>query len=137
MKIKLIGKLKLFLLFSVTCFAMYGCSKSDGGSAPTEENLKVSLSSAAIETALSNSFNFSVTIQSKMPTSGVTIKVDVKREDNLTSVYNVQANSTFTSSNFTINSLPPGQIYCLASITVTSVNTPSNIWTGSFRVLWK
>jgi len=130
----------LLMGFSILCL-LGACGKSSNSPAPApvavEEKLVVKLSAASIETALSNSFNFTVEVQSKMPTGGVTIKVDVKREDNNTSVYSIQANSTIAISSFTINPLPPGQVFCTATITVTSVTTPTNIWSGSFRVLWK
>ena len=132
---------KGFLMLSFAMlFALCACSKGFSGGTPTptpEDKLEVKLSAGTIETALSNSYTFAVNIQSKLPANGVTIKVDVKREDNAASVYNVQASSNFSSNSFTINPLPSGQIYCLATITVTSVNTPTNIWTGTFRVLWK
>jgi hypothetical protein len=138
----------IILLFSVVCF-FSACSKSGGGSSAggtsgggttppaTEEKLVAKLSAAAIETSPSSNFSFTLDIQSKMPVAGITVKVDVKREDNNVAVYNVTANSTFANNNFTINGLPPGQVYCIATITVTSVSTPTNVWTGSFRVLWK
>jgi hypothetical protein len=144
---------KQFIHIILLCLIMgvFGaCSKSGGGSSgggnsggsgggavTTEEKLVAKFSAAAIETSPSSNFNFTIDIQSKMPAAGVTIKVDVKREDNNAAVYNVTANSTFASNNFTINGLPPGQVYCLATITVTSVSTPANVSTGSFRVLWK
>jgi hypothetical protein len=127
-----------------------GCSKSGGGNSGggnsgggtvvppvIEEKLVAKLSAAAIETTPSSNFGFTLDIQTKIPASGVTVKVEVKREDNNAVVYNITANSSFASNNFTINGLPPGQIYCLATITVTSISTPTNVWTGSFRVLWK
>lgn len=128
------------ILSFVILLALCACSKGFSGGTPTppaEDKLEVKLSAATIETALSNSYTFTVNIQSKLPANGVTIKVDVKREDNAASVYNVQASSNFSSNSFTINPLPSGQIYCAATITITSVNTPTNIWTGTFRVLWK
>ena len=135
----------LFLLVIVTVL-LAGCGKSadsgsgSGGTTGTnqaEEKLSAKISAATIEVTPSSSFPFTVDILSKMPAGGITIKVEAKREDNLVSVYSVQASSTFTSNNFTITSLPPGQIYCTATITITSATTPSNTWTGTFRVLWK
>jgi hypothetical protein len=114
---------------------MYACGK--GSSKPTEEKLDVKLSAASIETIPGPSYTFSVDIKSKMPVGGVTIKLQVKREDTNADVYTVQASSPFLSTSFTISPLPPGQIFCMATVTVTSVTTPGNTWTGSFRVLWK
>ena len=121
----------IFLLLMV----VHACKKDD--SPPAEAKLDVKLSSAAIETSPSNTFNFSVTINSQLPAGGVKINVDVKREDNNASVYSIQASSNSAANNFTISPLPPGQIYCLATITVTSVSTATNTWSGTFRVLWK
>jgi hypothetical protein len=108
-----------------------------GGTTSTEEKLSVKLSAAAIETSPSSSFTFTADIQSKLPAGGVTIKVEVKRDDNNAVVYSIQANSSVLSNSFTISPLPPGQVYCTATVTVTSASTASNSWTGSFKVLWK
>jgi hypothetical protein len=124
-----------YLLSVFLLFALYACSKKPG--IPTEETLDVKLSAAAIETIPSPSYSFTVDIKSKMPVNGITIKIEVKREDTNADVYNVQTNSAFASTGFTISPLPPGQVFCKASVTVTSVTTPTNVWTGSFRVLWK
>lgn len=130
--------LYIIIACSLPCL-FTACGKSSGGgtAAPSEEKLAATLSAAAIENSPSSSFPFTVNIQSKLPTGGVTIKVDVIREDTNAGVYNITANSSFASSNFTVSNLPPGQIYCRATITITSVSTASNTWTGSFRVLWK
>jgi len=129
--IKMVFKLAFSMLFT-----LYACGDKEVVT-PKEDNLSVKLSAGNIEVSPSNSYSFNVIILSKLPASGVTIKVDVKREDNTAGVYNVQATSNAASSNFTISPLPPGQIYCLATITVTSINTPANTWSGTFRVLWK
>ena len=115
---------------------LFSCG-SKGSDTPTEDNLVVNLSATAIQISTSNAYVLTVTITSKMPAQGVTVKVDVKREDNGAAVYNIQANSSLSSSNFTISPLPPGQIYCTATVTVTSVTKATNVWTGTFRVLWK
>ena len=100
-------------------------------------SLPLLFSATAIQISTSNAYVLTVNITSKMPAQGVTVKVDVKREDNGAAVYNIQANSSLSSSNFTISPLPPGQIYCTATVTVTSVTKATNVWTGTFRVLWK
>jgi hypothetical protein len=115
---------------------LFSCG-SKGSDTPTEDNLVVNLSATAIQISTSNAYVLTVNITSKMPAQGVTVKVDVKREDNGAAVYNIQANSSLSSSNFTISPLPPGQIYCTATVTVTSVTKATNVWTGTFRVLWK
>jgi hypothetical protein len=131
------------MLFAAV-ISLCGCGKGSSGGGgggttppPTEEKLAAKLSAAAIETSPSSSFTFTADIQSKIPSGGVTIKVDAKREDTNASVYSVQANSSVASNSFTVSPLPPGQVYCTVTVTITSVATPSNSWVGSFRVLWK
>jgi predicted small lipoprotein YifL len=128
-------KLIQYLLPVYLLCALYACGKKPG--LPIEEKLDVKLSAAAVETVPAPSYSFTADIKSKMPVNGVTIKVEVKREDTNADVYNVQASSAFASNNFTISPLPPGQVFCKATVTVTSVTTPGNTWIGSFRLLWK
>jgi hypothetical protein len=126
----------IILLTWISLPLLFSCG-SKGSDAPAEDNLVVNLSATAIQISTSNSYVLTVNVTSKMPPQGVTVKVDVKREDNAVSVYSIQANSSLSSSNFTISPLPPGQIYCMATVTVTSVTKATNVWTGTFRVLWK
>ena len=127
----------ILMLLMPLLFSCGGSKGSDTPVTPAEENLAVNLSASAIQISTSNLYQLAVNITSKMPAQGVTVKIDVKREDNAASVYSIQANSSLASSNFTISPLPPGQIYCAATVTVTSVTKATNVWTGSFRVLWK
>jgi hypothetical protein len=124
-----------YLLSVYLLCALLACGKKI--KTPAEEKLDVKLSAAAIETVPAPSYSLTVDIKSKLPVNGVTIKIEVKREDTNADVYNLQANSSFASNQFTISPLPPGQVFCKATVTVVSVTTPGNTWTGSFRLLWK
>jgi hypothetical protein len=104
---------------------------------PAEDTLDVKLSAASIEAFPSNSFPLTVSIKSRMPPNGVTIKIEANREDTNAGIYSILTSSILTGNDFSVSPLPPGQVYCKVNVTVTSASLASNTWTGSFRVLWK
>jgi len=131
--------LYLFLALAISCFA--ACSRPNDPTpapGPTEEKLAIKLSASGVEVSPSNSFPLTVTVTSKMPTGGVIIKVDAKREDNNASVLSITSPATSVAgTNFTISPLPANQVYVTVTVLVTSVTTASNTATASFRVVWK
>ncbi len=127
---------KILLFLSIIGFS--ACGKGGGGTTtPAEENLNVKLNTDNPAKALSSNHTFTVEVLSKMPPSGVKVNVNVKREDNSSVVYSVDYTATTAVSSVTISGLPPGQVYCLATVTVTSVTSSTNTWSGNFRVVWK
>lgn len=127
------------VLFCCLAAVFTGCGKGGGGgtSTPEEENLNVKLNTDNPAKSTSSSHTFTVEVLSKMPPSGVKVNVNVKREDNSAAVYSTEYTTTAAVSSVTISGLPMGQVYCVATVTVTSVTKSTNTWSGNFRVLWK
>lgn len=84
-----------------------------------------------------STLNFSVTLTSAMPASGIKVDISTKEEVSGTSVGN---NSSISGSSATVNATVlslPRQVWCIVTVTVSSVGTPSNTATQTFRVVYK
>ena len=77
-------------------------------------------------------FNLTVTITSAMPAKGVDIKVSAEPDGSAVTFFSTDQRSTQTVNNFSITGTPIGQV-SVVNITVTSLSTPSNTWSGSYR----
>ena len=83
------------------------------------------------------SLNFTVTLTSTMPTSGIKVEVSTKEEAGGNAVgTNSSVNSTSAAVSASVSALPR-QLWCIVTIKVSSVNTPSNSATQTFRVVYK
>ena len=109
------------------------CGKSGGGSTP-EATLAVTLTPAAGSTQAPavGPFNLNVKITTAMPAKGVTIAVFATPDGSSVSYFNTTVNSTQASNDYTIANTPVGQV-CVVKVTVTSLSTSTNTWTGSYR----
>ena len=67
-----------------------------------------------------------------MPSKGVKIDVTAHPDGSSTSFYMSSVNSTSASTNFNITNTPQS-VLCVTEITVTSLSSSSNKWTGSYR----
>ena len=111
---------------------MAGCQKDTTG----EANLTVEtlpLANGHVEApAPGPNFPLKVTVTSAIPPSGVKIDV-VARLDGGTLAFFSDSKTTSTAiTDFTITGTTAG-VVSVAEITVTSVSTPSNKWTGSYK----
>ena len=77
-------------------------------------------------------FPLKVEITSAMPLSGVKITVTAVAEGSSASFFSATNNSSAPQNNYTITNTPDGAV-CVVSITVASITTPSNSWSGTYR----
>lgn len=116
---------------------MISCGKSGGGNnTPVDATLAVTLTPPAGSTQApapsSGTFSLNVKITSTLPSKGVTISVVATPDGSATAFFTKTETSTKASNDYTITSTPVGKV-CLVTVTVTSLNTSSNTWTGSYR----
>lgn len=109
------------------------CHKSSGGG---EATLAVTLTPPNGSTqapAPGPTFNLAVQVTSTMPASGVKIDVTAKVDGSSGSpFFTTSVNSSQALTNITITGTP-STVICLVNVTVTSLSTSSNVWTGSYR----
>ena len=83
------------------------------------------------------SLNFTVTLTSTMPTAGIKVEVSTKEEASGNAVgTNSSVNSTTAAVNVGVAGLPR-QLWCIVTIKVSSVSTPTNTSTQTFRIIYK
>jgi hypothetical protein len=129
----------LFAIISISSMLTAGsCSKKGGGGGGGgggEQTLVVELNPAANSNqapAPGPDFPLTVTIKSTLPTGGV--KIDVAARTDVagsTPFFSESRNSTTSVNNFTITSSPKGATLRV-DVTVTSLTTSSNKWTGTY-----
>lgn len=112
-------------------------SKSKPPAPPTEANLTVTLTPPENSTQApvpQTDFPLVVTVTSTMPSQGITISVNSKKDDGSGTAPFFTTNSSTSSptSNFTITNTPTS-VVCLTTVTVTSKSKASNTWTGTYR----
>ncbi len=114
----------------ILCFTL-ACSSKKSTPEPT---LTVTTTPAvgSTQAPAPGPFNLSVTITSAMPAKGVTITVSAEPDGSTVAFFNSSIPSSTASNNFNITGTPVGEVI-LVNITVTSVSTPTNTWTGSYR----
>lgn len=120
---------------------LYSCSK--GGNTPTpptppvEEILKISTTASPINITPGADYNFSVTVDSKMPIDGVKIEYNLKGEsDNQDYPQGAVIDTKTAITDIRLSGIPR-QKFCVCNITATSKTKPTNIATTSFRVVYK
>lgn len=129
--------LSLFV-FSMLLFGIAGkCKKGSTPAPPGEPALQVTLSppNGSLQSpAPQTDFPLVVTVTSTMPSQGVQIDVSAKKDDGSADppFFTASQSTTTTPTNFTITGTPVN-IVCIVNVTVTSKNTPTNKWMGSFR----
>ena len=115
------------LAFIVSC--------SSGSKSTPEATLAVT-TNPAVNTvqapAVGPNFSLNVTITSAMPSKGVTIAISSAPDGGGASFFSTSQNTSQSSNNFSITNTPIGYV-CVVTITVTSLSTSSNTWTGSYR----
>jgi hypothetical protein len=128
--------LYLFYMFCVTSLILAGnCNKGGGGGGNNEPALNVELNPAASSNqapAPGPDFPLTVTIKSTLPSSGVKIDV-VARQDvaGSTPFFSQSINSTTSINTFNITN-SPRNVTLRAEVTVTSLSSSSNKFSGSY-----
>jgi hypothetical protein len=113
------------------------CKKKKPTPAPVEATLTITTDVSSPVQNPGSSISFNTKITSAIPAGGVKFDVDVKEE--LTAIAIAQVTG-FTSSAASIPTQITGlpqQKWCVCTIKGTSVSTPTNVATTSFRVIYK
>lgn len=126
-------------IFSFTAMVFFllivcGCNKPPG---EREEDLRISTDAINNKEVLGPDYPFNVTVESKMPESGVIISVTVVGESdngNYSPISNIQ--TTAKTTRIGLHTLPQ-QVYCLVSIRVTSKTKSTNTIASQFRIIRK
>lgn len=124
-------------LFLLSCISILivavSCQKETGGG---EENLVVEtlpLANGHVEApAPGPNFPLKVTIKSAMPSGGVKIDVTAKPDGGTVAFFTNTVTTSSASTDFSITGSTPG-IVSVVNITVTSVSSSSNTWSGSYK----
>ena len=138
--------LRLIVIFFLSsALISSGCGKGSGGGGtppppppppPTEADLIVTTTPAvgSVQPPTNGPFDLTVTITSTMPTSGVKIDVNARKDDgtNPAPFFTTSVNSTTSANNFSITNTPAAT-QCIVNITVTSLTKPTNVWSGIYR----
>ena len=116
-----------FLAFIVSC--------SSGSKSTPEATLTVT-TTPAVNTvqapAVGPNFSLNVTITSTMPPKGVSIAITAAPDGGGANFFSTSQSTTQSSNNFSITGTPIG-VVSVVNITVTSLSTSTNVWTGSYR----
>ncbi|MEO5995099.1 MAG: hypothetical protein ABIN89_00295 [Chitinophagaceae bacterium] len=123
-------------LFLAACvillIAVASCQKDSGG----EQNLVVEtlpLANGHVETpAPGPDFPLRVTVKSAMPSGGVKIDVTARPDGGTVAFFTSSKTTSSGVTDFTITLTPSGVI-SVVDITVTSVSTSSNKWSGNYK----
>ncbi len=126
-----------FFVGSFILLGMAGKCKKPKTPAPAEASLQVTLDPSANSVqspAPLVSFPLKVTINSAMPSQGVTIVVTSKKDDGSSepAFFTANQNTSTSVNDFTITNTPVS-VVCITTVTVTSRSTASNTWTGTYR----
>ena len=126
-----------FFVGSSLVLGLAGKCKKPPTPPPVEASLQVTLDpvvNSVQSPAPVATFPLKVTINSAMPSQGVTIVVSCKKDDGSAdpAFFTVSQNSTTAVNDFTITNTPVS-VVCLTTVTVTSRSTATNTWTGSYR----
>ena len=126
-----VSKIFLPVCISIIFLSVVSCHKD-----PKEEALRISTDASSVNTTPSPDFNFSLKVESKMPSAGVSIEYIVKGETDNHVYFQNQATASNSPTRLTIFNLPR-QITCICTIVVTSKTKATNSATTSFRVGYK
>ncbi|MEP7373780.1 MAG: hypothetical protein ABI675_10355 [Chitinophagaceae bacterium] len=132
---KLVSLSTVFLIMGL-CIVC-ACSKGGGGGTPppAEANLAVTTDPAngSVQIPALGPYNLKVSISSTMPSNGVKIEINAKKDDGTNTVFfTASTNKTTAVSDFTITGTPAAA-QCLVEVKVTSLTKATNIWSGSYR----
>lgn len=140
----------VFILVLLTTI-LASCGKK-GGSTPTpptpppppppvevEENIAFSLDpdpGTTTATSLSGTYSFKVSLTSKMPSSGISIDIATKQDNNGTLLDSKNVKSTVVANDISTGTLASGVLYNV-SVVVSSQKTATNTATKTFKVARK
>jgi len=127
--------LYLVYLISFSIIVLSGSCKKSGGGGTNEPALNVEMNPSSGSNqapAPGPDFPLTITIKSTLPPSGVKIDVSAKEDvASSTPFFNQSLNSTTAINNITITG-SPRNVTIRVSVTVTSLSSSSNKFTGSY-----
>jgi hypothetical protein len=131
--------LKITGVLFFVAFILNSCSNKSNPPAPPPADQPIAFTHNAgnnVQNPGAN-LNFTVTLSSAMPSGGIKVEVSTKEEATNNPVgTNSSVNSSSANVNMSIAGLPR-QVWCIVTIKVSSVSTPSNSNTQIFRVVYK
>jgi hypothetical protein len=134
-------KKSIIAIVLIQLIILIGCSKGDGGSTtpPTEPNITFDVDASSANINPGSTFNFNVKLTSAMPSSQG-IKIDISASEEVTgnsvSPQNPTTTSTSATTPVSVINLPQ-QKWVVTTVKVSSVATPTNNATKTFRVVYK
>jgi len=130
-------------ILSIISFVLFSCNKSSSGGGSSaqpaqEPSIVFSIDASNASISPGSTFNVNVTLTSTMPSSsGIKITTTLSDQTNNISItQNPPLTSTAAKNSITLINLPQ-QHWCSATITVSSVATPSNSASQTFTVVFK
>lgn len=141
---------KSFVTLFVSALILTSCGKKSGGTTPTppppppppvevEENIAFTLDpdpGTTTVTALSGTYSFKVTLNSKMPSSGISIDLTTKKDSDGSLLDSKNVKSTVAANDISTGTFASGVLYNI-TVVVTSQKTATNTATKTFKVARK
>ena len=129
--------MKKYFICILIVTSVLGCGKK----APVpdvEENIAFDMNASQAVISTSSSYDFKVTIKSKLPKAGIRIEVSATEEAGGASVSPQPAPITATNpiTDCTVQNLPR-QKWVIVNVKITSITTSTNTSTQTFRVVYK
>lgn len=139
-------RINLGIFFIAIFFSLLACSKKETPTPPpppppppTEENLAFSIDpDPGLGNAIANAENFAFTVKisSKMPSLGVKIDINTKKESDNTVIENKSIESSTADIPISTGKLVVGTMY-IVKVTVTSKSKSTNTVSKEFKVARK
>jgi ABC-type glycerol-3-phosphate transport system substrate-binding protein len=123
------------IFFAVVIFYT-GCGNKGSSGPPADQQIVFTHNAGNATQNPGATLAFTVTLTSAMPASGIKMDVSTITEVGGTAVSNSSASGSSASVNMSVTSLPR-QVWCVTTVKVSSVGTPSNTATQIFRVVYK
>ncbi len=141
---KTTNKASQHLLILLLISGLLSCGKSSSGGGvvpppPTEADIVFAIDidpGSGIYAALGASQDVKITISSRMPPSGITADISVKKDSDNSVVSSATLTSTVSPLTVSLSNLPPG-VVCTATFTLTSKTKSTNTATKSFKIARK
>jgi len=130
-------KLNLNIVLLLTLITTVASSSKNSSTPPSEQSIAFTHNAGNNILNPGASLSFIITLTSTIPSSGIKVEISTREEANGNTVgSNSSVNSTASTVNVGISGLPR-QVWCIVTIKVSSVTTPSNNATQTFRILYK
>lgn len=122
-------------LLLLSLLVINGCSKSK---IEVEENIIFELSAGSAIIHTSNAYDVKLTMKSKLPSTGVRVETSATEETSGTPITPQAAAYTLTtaSTSLTVQNLPR-QKWVIVQVKASSIKTPTNSSSQSFRIIFK